>query len=40
MKDCFKIKTVSVARNLRHWDKIQVNKFNSKTLRNWGLQPK
>ena len=36
---CFKIKTVSVTRNLRHWDKIQVNKFNSKALRNWDYTP-
>lgn len=28
-----------MARNLRHWDKIQVNKFNSKALRNWDYIP-
>lgn len=36
---CLKIKTVSEARNLRPWDKIQVNKFNSKALRNWDYNP-
>lgn len=36
---CFKIKTVSVTRNWRHWDKIQVNKFNSKTFKKLGLHP-
>lgn len=39
MKDSFKIKTLSVARNLRRWNRFQVDKFHSKASRNRGNNP-